>query len=551
MSSAVPAVRRFDLVERVRRATRNSPWLVIAVMLHAILFAALSIVYVTRALAAKEERPIKVEVRSRPPTADVEALAPPEPMVKRDEVPPDRPVELVPDDRDAFFLPSDSTEAPDPYREVGDPDALSDLPHGSAISSTAIGPGGPGQRGSGPTAFYGSRNTAGFVDGGGGRPAPEVFHTEKAVLEGLRWLLRHQDENGSWSAATLREHCSAEAPCTPAEADRSPAYDPGLTGLALLTFLGHGLTQESKAIITDTAMGRTHVTGEAVGRGLRWLIGEIGPDGSFENYAGSLYNEAIGALALAEAYGISGNKTLRQPAQRMIDHLVAAQKTNPTGSGRWGWRYTPGGDAVADMSVTGWVVMALKSARMSGLRVPQDALDGALQFSHWVTGEDGLVGYVDPAAAGQPVSGHDDHFDYHVGTMSALGMLTRAFVAHDIEDPFLELAAARIVQDLPAVGAEGLSIDYYYWYYATLALNQLDGPDSPRHTGRYWNPWNEAMQAALLGLQDSNAERDVCSRGGWLRPDRWSYAGGPIYSTALNVLTLEVYYRYPNAFGQR
>jgi hypothetical protein len=32
-------------------------------------------------------------------------------------------------------------------------------------------------------------------------------------------------------------------------------------------------------------------------------------------------------------------------------------------------------------------------------------------------------------------------------------------------------------------------------------------------------------------------------------PDRWSYDGGPIYTTAINVLTLEVYYRYENAFG--
>jgi len=41
----------------------------------------------------------------------------------------------------------------------------------------------------------------------------------------------------------------------------------------------------------------------------------------------------------------------------------------------------------------------------------------------------------------------------------------------------------------------------------------------------------------------------ACSNGGWLVPDRWCYAGGPIYATALNVLTLEVYYRYANAFG--
>jgi hypothetical protein len=59
------------------------------------------------------------------------------------------------------------------------------------------------------------------------------------------------------------------------------------------------------------------------------------------------------------------------------------------------------------------------------------------------------------------------------------------------------------------------------------------------------------MMAALLALQDHETARDICSRGGWLTPDRWCHAGGPIYSTALNVLTLEVYYRYPNAFGSK
>ena len=55
------------------------------------------------------------------------------------------------------------------------------------------------------------------------------------------------------------------------------------------------------------------------------------------------------------------------------------------------------------------------------------------------------------------------------------------------------------------------------------------------------------MVDAVLGLQD-HKER-ACTNGGWMVPDRWSYDGGPIYTTALNVLSLEVYYRYENAFG--
>ena len=80
-------------------------------------------------------------------------------------------------------------------------------------------------------------------------------------------------------------------------------------------------------------------------------------------------------------------------------------------------------------------------------------------------------------------------------------------------------------------------------------MNQLDGPDSPKKSGKYWGPWNKDMVDAVISLQD-HTER-ACSNGGWMRSDRWgSYSGtGPLYNTTLNVLTLEVYYRYENAFG--
>jgi hypothetical protein len=133
--------------------------------------------------------------------------------------------------------------------------------------------------------------------------------------------------------------------------------------------------------------------------------------------------------------------------------------------------------------------------------------------------------------------------------MTALDMLTRTFVAHDLRDPFLEAGAKQLLKDLPSVSKDHLSVDYYYWYYATLALNQFDGPDSPRKSGKFWTPWNVAMVATVLGLQDNDQTRGACSRGGWLVDDRWSSAGHAIYNTALNTLTLEVYYRYENAFG--
>jgi hypothetical protein len=112
------------------------------------------------------------------------------------------------------------------------------------------------------------------------------------------------------------------------------------------------------------------------------------------------------------------------------------------------------------------------------------------------------------------------------------------------------MSAARVVKDLPAVSKNKMSVDYYYWYYGTLALNQYDGPDNPRRSaqGRDWKAWENALLDAIQPLQDDT--KGACSSGSWPTPDRWSLAAGPIYRTAINVLTLEVYYRYENAFGR-
>src|SRR5262245_48110405 len=143
-------------------------------------------------------------------------------------------------------------------------------------------------------------------------------------------------------------------------------------------------------------------------------------------------------------------------------------------------------------------------------------MQGGLRFARYVSSPDGLVGYREPVDAGKPITVPGGQHLYHVATMSSLGMLVRTFVEHDLEDPFLEEAAKQIVKDLPAVSKDKQSIDYYYWYYGSLALNQFDGPDSPRASGNYWNPWKKAMEEAVIELQDKNKDRDVCSRGGWL-----------------------------------
>ena len=364
------------------------------------------------------------------------------------------------------------------------------------------------------------------------RPTEEA---EKAVLEGLRWLARHQNPDGSWSPVTSRERCTSGTSCFDPALEETHHYDGGVTALALLAFLDAGFTQKT---IPDS----DHPFDEVVGKGLRWLQEQQKPDGSFTAERPFLYNEALATTALSDALRIGRDPSLREPAQKGVDFLQAAQSSDSEGKGKWGWRYGPqGSTGDINLSVTAACLLALSRAGDADLRVEPSSIDGARRFCKFVTANDGLVGYRDPKEAGAMVTGpFDDRFKYHYTAMTALGMCIRLGSSPDLEDFVLDLSAKRLVGDLPRASEDRSSIDYSYWYHATLALGTIDSESSPRRTGKYWNPWKKACFEALLSLQSK--ERTDCAKGGWLVSDRWSsYSGvGAIYDTAMSVRTLEI-----------
>ncbi len=256
-------------------------------------------------------------------------------------------------------------------------------------------------------------------------------------------------------------------------------------------------------------------------------------------------------MALVEHYAATKDASEVASAQRAVDFLVRAQRPSPAGEGAWGWRYSSrmeierkfGGQPPdeggkrelfdSDVSVSGWAAAALVSAERAGLAVDPAALKGVAEFMRWCTARDGLVGYNDPKNAGLKVQGRDDHYFYHPTCMSSIALRTVLALDLHPEDDFVLPAAARIALDAPAVSSDRLSIDYYYWYSGTLALAKYD---AARGTHSF-DAWDRALKEALLGLQEQKPL--PCGTGGWLVPDRWSYAAGPIYTTAMALLALE------------
>ncbi|MHC4600840.1 MAG: hypothetical protein ACYS47_17755, partial [Planctomycetota bacterium] len=74
------------------------------------------------------------------------------------------------------------------------------------------------------------------------------------------------------------------------------------------------------------------------------------------------------------------------------------------------------------------------------------------------------------------------------------------------------------------------------WYYQNLIFFSLGGAD--------WARWNPGFRDLLVSKQN----RGGCADGSWEPFDLWGTTGGRVYATAINVLNLEIYYKYTPSF---
>ena len=325
--------------------------------------------------------------------------------------------------------------------------------------------------------------------------------SERAVDAGLDWLARHQRLDGAWSLQTAPQ-CRGE-PCPERPAMVS---DTAATGLALLPFLGAGHTHIEKGPYQQT-----------IRRGLHWLMKNQGSDGELflgGGFNAGFYSHAIASMALCEAYGITRDKGLRGPAQKAIDYIVKTQNTFDGG-----WRYTVG--MAGDTSVFGWQLFALRSASLSGLKVPRRTVRKCRSFLDLVAADPEKVTYCYmPGRAASPV-------------MTAEALLGRQYLGWRRDHPALLRGAALIAADLE----QNQERNIYYWYYATQMLHNMHSKE--------WQRWNLRVRETLVGTQVGGKG---CDRGSWdpedPPSDRFTIMGGRLYLTSLSLLTLEVYYRF-------
>src|SRR5262245_46362511 len=152
-------MKTLDPISSFRRWTRNSPWLVMSVLAHVIVFVCLGLVVMTHKRARQEvDRPDLIKIHNNEPTEEV--FLPPEEITRstRDVIPPDLIVELVdPDHADIPIPPDPTLTEEDLTKDLGS-DIGNGIEFGGPQSATAIGVGiGPGHPGDGVTTTFRDR----------------------------------------------------------------------------------------------------------------------------------------------------------------------------------------------------------------------------------------------------------------------------------------------------------------------------------------------------------------------------------------------------------
>jgi len=323
------------------------------------------------------------------------------------------------------------------------------------------------------------------------------LETVQAVHQGLAWLKDHQHDDGHWSL----DRFYGEPAGRSFSGKGSVSSDTAATGFVLLPLL---------------ADGHTHQAGEhreTAAKALGWLLQHQKPDGELNANAGKnarMYAHAIGTIALCEAYGMTKDPALREPAQRAVDFIFRAQHPQ-----LGGWRYEPRSDS--DTSVVGWQVMALKSAQMAALEVPQPPLELARAWLRSVECQGRERGTFRYQSGRAPTP-----------AMTAEALLCLQYLGAPREDPSLQAGVQYLLKNLPKAGSE----TSYYWYYGTQVLYHLQGEP--------WQAWNKALRDMLVQTQ----RKDGDLAGTWDPRDQWESQAGRIYATSLRLLMLEVYYRH-------
>ena len=295
---------------------------------------------------------------------------------------------------------------------------------------------------------------------------------------------------------------------------------------------GHDTTMTALAIMAMASVGTQPTdptpAGESMANALAFVLRDdrIDENGYFgQKDGGRMYGHGIVTLMLTEMLGMGTSPEqdalIHSRCQAGIDVILAAQAVKKSPRYAGGWRYTPS-SRDADLSVSVWQVMALRSARNDGLQVPARAIREAVEYLR--------RSYASPLGPdGQPIR-EVDGFCYEPGggraktAMTAAGLLAMQ-VCGEYDSPLVAGAAEWLLERPPEWKD---SYCLYATYYYAQGMYQRGGPHAETAARR--------VREVLLAAQSGD--------GSWQAGNRSEKGHGRIYATTLATLSLSVKYHY-------
>lgn len=268
--------------------------------------------------------------------------------------------------------------------------------------------------------------------------------------------------------------------------------------------------------------------GTSMRRALAFVLDEKRQDeqGYFGGSDGSrMYGHGITTLMLTEMLGMGvdaeQDRAIRERCQKAIDLILAAQQRRKPVPYRGGWRYTPTSND-ADLSVSVWQLMALRSAKNDGMDIPASAIREAVEYL-----KRSYASTLDPN--GLP-DNRASGFCYTPGQRSASFAMTAAGllamqVCGEYESPLVAGAADWLLEHPPKWKERFF---FYGTYYYAQGMYQRGGK------------WAEIAQQQVQQILLEQQRND----GSWLAPSGTEAGIGSVYATSMAVLSLSVKYHY-------
>jgi hypothetical protein len=224
---------------------------------------------------------------------------------------------------------------------------------------------------------------------------------------------------------------------------------------------------------------------------------------------GQMYAHAIGTLFLSEVSGmLDPDRQSKVDAMlpKAVQLILAAQQVEKNGRDRGGWRYGAG-SRDSDMSVSGWTLMALRSARLNGAPVPAGAIEMAVEYvlRHHHGGQ-GSFGYQDTTR--------------FAPTLTGAGILCLELCGRH-GHPATHRASGYLMAHYRGLPKQGRT--FYGMYYTAQGLFQMGG--------EAWRKFSEWMYNYWIPRQRTD--------GSWIG-SRHEEANTPAYATALVINAFSV-----------